>query len=506
MPRRTTSAASAQDKSSFGFIGIDGYKLIGYEASNGKDKLLMRADDEVTNTYPLLNSDHSVSNLINVNGWLFNSNDNDPIAHTYGNGPITITPVFAPVRTPFSVALTRTSGKISRFSWTEESSLYDYNLEISFDSSVVNGNVPSITRIDLSNLNIVCYANYYDGDIPTLVSGDVSLGHSLVWMSNNSAYALEANGGGYKEVRYPVSNGKVSIPLADFNPTISVGQEDTISPDFVQGIYNGISFIDFTARWADDEYCGCNADSQGEAYFPWKSNITIDPDAKFMYTAIYSADTFEPEITAIFAEATDTLPDDLLRTVAGIEDTDSLSSVWHGGIIKPAADSYSLTDGSSIDEIFPYKVTRASRGGNAGRAIKGRLDTTTYPEVPKGSGVLMFSKYQTIVIPAAQLDSTKVYILSYYSDLIYFDANGLTNDAPEATDDNTQTIRDYRHIDDEYSNPIYLSLRLEEETPDGWARVAYDNVDGYIYYGTNTSFEGRFDPGDGNIFVVGLMM
>jgi hypothetical protein len=231
-----------------------------------------------------------------------------------------------------------------------------------------------------------------------------------------------------------------------------------------------------------------------ENYRPWSQYVGLEENAAFAYTGIYSdCLTADKELTAVFSEENDTLPSDLLTTIAGVS---NINEVWYGGELSGSGSLY-LADRSQANQSYPttfarWTVTRSTQGGPAWSAIK-KFETT--PDEPVyGSGVLDFDVHKYLHLPintggsgnGNNAGEVRVYATS-------------CNDNGIITPGTYQTLQHFIDPNEQTALPpdLYLQLELTNNVnvPEGWAGVITYIGDnpymGYIYYGEDESIQGR---------------
>ncbi|MCR5405167.1 MAG: hypothetical protein K6E88_00120 [Lachnospiraceae bacterium] len=486
-------------------ISKAGYKLAGYEIS------LYHWDDTPYTQFPV------------AYDYIIHSSDDDHINDiTYADGEAlafapcidnlkyVLKPIFVP-EVPFSIKLVRETGHIVRTS-SDDNLMKYYNVEISLNGPADADGTPFVTEIDLHPYFVKGY-NYTSGQTGSYT--DVGFQSSVKWNADNHVYDLY-NGNIIWRSIVPI-NGKILIKLEDL-----IGEQFN-EMQYVRGIElvadntettEDESVTHYRIRIMGEEDCGRSAPAANptfDDYYPWKSHIEVDPNAPFAFTGVYDKQGDNVSIAAIFSEVNDTL-DNLLLTVSG--ETDK-KEVWYGGTLTDIGDygsgcfvvEYDNEGRVTYDElceIFPWTVTRASTGGSASKAIKGNL--AAYPRQNDkyvdengllydfGCGILVFERYAKLYINPNHMDNVLVYphadncYLAIKDDALDLKAEGLPSDYSSRI----KTVTEFR-----YSNRDSFSFRLDDECPEGWVHIENgDNVDGYIYVGTNEEIAGRLIMGE----------
>ena len=275
--------------------------------------------------------------------------------------------------------------------------------------------------------------------------------------------------------------------------------------DFVRGIGyqdSEYAYVDYETSLTGWVECG-RLSTDTEYYRPWSQYVGLEENAAFAYTGIYSdCLTADKKLTVVFSEENDTLPSDLLTTIAGVSNS---NEVWYGGELSGSSSLY-LADRSEANQSEPtpfarWTVTRTTQGGPAWSAIK---EFETSPAAPVyGSGALEFEKYKYLVVPSAQYDSLWVYHCDYRQ---YYIDNGISlpEEGTEARTSFDAHIMDFKIFytragENDPPEKVYLPICFVEPFKEGWVRVDSTNItQGYIFYGTG-SVEHKLSVADGDI-------
>ncbi|MCR5204970.1 MAG: hypothetical protein K6E47_07920, partial [Lachnospiraceae bacterium] len=232
---------------SYPFIGVNGYKLTGYTAS-GHDNFIHANGDE-QRAYPCtlvsqrtVNGQsetiyESIMNMIPLENWILGNSFNDFAYTVFGNGPITITPIFAPAQIEAELVYTEYPNESTGSYDIKHNCINNYSLKLT--------GVPQVSGYEISLAGLALDAT------------NMTEGFRNYLLTNIISFNQEGNISGLDEETYNYDRETKTLTISmrglkcpSSEPLEDIPVAYALSNDSSSGFIRGLNSIE-----ASGEYC-----------------------------------------------------------------------------------------------------------------------------------------------------------------------------------------------------------------------------------------------------------